>query len=334
MAASMADLFDAELVQEYSNLPFADLTRDKLVEARAACNTIATLEGVLSAYPSLKHEEKTIPGPHGEITLSIFRPSGDGPKPDTPNPKRPAFYFAHAGGMVLGNRFLGSLCAAEWAVKFNAVSILVEYRLAPEHPAPIPVDECYTGLKWVSDNALSLGIDAERIILSGRSGGGALAAGTALMARDRGGPKILAQLLMFPMLDDRMQTTSSEQFAPYAPWPRAVNAMAWECVLGEGHGDKGNESISPYSAPGRAADLSGLPQTFIEVGAAEVVRDEAVSYGSRLWAAGVNTELHVWAGGFHSFDDFVPHATLSKTSMKMRVDWLARVLGVNDGNHS
>jgi len=222
--------------------------------------------------------------------------------------------------MIMGNRFLGTLTAVEWVEKFNAVCVSVEYHQAPEHQGLILVEDCYTGLKWVEENAASLGIDLKKLIISGQSAGGGLAAGVALLARDRKGPALLAQVLICPMLDDRNISVSSKQFRTGGTWTGESNLLGWSCLLGD------KTDISIYEAPGRATDLSGLPTTCIDVGSAEVFRDEDVAYASLLWKSGVQAELHVWPGAFHGFDMLAPKATLSQAAIKARTDWVGRVL--------
>jgi acetyl esterase/lipase len=179
---------------------------------------------------------------------------------------------------------------------------------------------------WAASQAEGWGADASRIIVGGASGGGGMSAGTVLLARDRGEVDVFAQLLICPMLDDRNITVSSQQYGGEVGgvWPRENNEWAWDAVLGEGHADR--DDVDAYSAPARATDLSGLPSTFIDVGAAEVFRDECVDYASRLWAAGVQTELHVWRGGFHGFDLFGATTPVGRASRAARADWVRRIL--------
>ncbi len=144
------------------------------------------------------------------------------------------------------------------------------------------------------------------------------------MARDRGGPAIAAQVLICPMLDHRNTTVSSHQYGGEPGiWTRESTAFAWDAVL-EGLPD---DRIPAYVSPARAEDLSGLPTTYIDAGTAEVFRDEDVEYAGRIWAAGGQAELHVWAGGFHGFDALFPAAVLSAAARCTRAEWLARVLG-------
>jgi acetyl esterase/lipase len=225
--------------------------------------------------------------------------------------------------MVMGTRYSGAAPLVAWAIEHDAVCVTVEYRLAPEHPAPIPVRDCYAGLAWMADHTADLAIDPDRIVIFGGSGGGGLAAGTTLLARDRGGPKLLGQLLQCPMLDDRSDTASAREFDGTGVWDRQCNITAWQAVLGDAFG---TDDVDPYSAPARHPDLSGLPATFIDVGAAETYRDEAVDYARRIWAAGGLCELHVWGGAFHGFYDIVPGAAVSRACLEARDGWLRRRL--------
>ncbi|KAF7555637.1 hypothetical protein G7046_g6508 [Stylonectria norvegica] len=157
----------------------------------------------------------------------------------------------------------------------------------------------------------------------GQSAGANLAAAMALMARDRKGPKICAQLLDSPMLDDRMETNSSKQFVGEGSWSRGSNVTAWTAYLGKAYG---TADVSPYAAPGRATDLSNLPPTYIYAGSAELFRDETIAYAQKLWAAGVPAELHVWPGAWHCFDMLMPGHELSKLSIETRAAWVRRTL--------
>ncbi|WP_163505376.1 alpha/beta hydrolase [Fodinicola acaciae] len=235
-------------------------------------------------------------------------------------PNAPALYHIHGGGMILGTRFFGLDRLIDDVLRFAAVGVSVEYRLAPENPAPAAVEDCYAGLRWLAANAGELGVDASRIVVGGFSAGGGLAAGTSLLARDRGGPPIAGQMLMCPMLDDRNDTVSARQYDGIGAWDRNNNETAWTAVLG------GADQASPYAAPARMPDLSGLPPAYVDVGAAETFRDEAVEYARRIWAAGGQAELHVWAGGYHGFTGFSPNAAVSRAAEATRLTWLRRIL--------
>lgn len=203
--------------------------------------------------------------------------------------------------------------------------VSVEYRLAPENPHPAPVEDCYAGLRWIAERGAEIGMDTDRLVVAGGSAGGGLAAGVALMCRDRGGPQLRGQLLQCPMLDDRNDTPSAHQMRGRGVWDQSANRVGWTALLGAA---RGGPDVSPYAAPARAGDLSGLPPAFIDVGSAETFRDEDVDYAGRIWRAGGAAELHVWPGGFHGFAMMAPDAALSRAAGDAQVGWLRRVLGV------
>jgi acetyl esterase/lipase len=262
--------------------------------------------------------ERLVPGPDGapEVSLLTCLPTGA----TTP---AAAIYHIHGGGMIMGDVRLGVPQLLEWAQELGAAVISVDYRLAPETPHPGPVEDCYAGLAWVAGHAAELGIDPERIVVAGGSAGGGLAAAVALLARDRGGPALVAQMLMCPMLDDRNDTPSARQMAGLGIWDRTSNETGWTALLGAA---RGGPDVSPYAAPARATDLSGLPPAFIDVGSAETFRDEAVTYASRIWQAGGSAELHVWPGGFHGFAGLAPQAAVSREAVAAQWSWLRRIL--------
>jgi acetyl esterase/lipase len=264
-------------------------------------------------------EERAVPGPAGapDVPLLICRPVA-GVRP------YPVVYNTHGGGMVHGNnRTIELACELARAEVLGLAVVAVAYRLAPEHPHPAPVEDCYAGLKWLAEHGTDLGFDVNRIIISGCSAGGGLAAATTLLARDRGGPKLLGQMLQAPMLDDRCATRSMAQLADAGIWDGLSNLAGWTALLGE---RRGGNDVSCYAAPARADDLSGLPPAHIDLGTVEALRDEAVDYAMRIWQAGGEAELHVWAGAFHSFDEWVPDAIVSRAANATRLAFLRRLL--------
>ncbi|WP_214408558.1 alpha/beta hydrolase [Sphaerisporangium fuscum] len=313
--------FDAELAAalEMMQLPPAFLPemipqmREHLRQAPAVSNEQLGRGGAFDV------EERLVPGPAGapDISLLICRPAAAA----TP---LAALYVIHGGGMILGDNRTGLDDLLDVAQEFQLVVVSVEYRLAPENPHPAPVEDCYAGLVWTAEHAEELGVDRERVLVVGASAGGGLAAAVALMARDRGGPALIGQMLICPMLDDRNDTPSSIQMAGRGVWDRTANETGWTALLGE---LRGGPDVSPYAAPARAADLSGLPPAFVDVGSAETFRDEDVTYASRIWQAGGQAELHVWPGGYHGFDGFAPQAAISQDAKNARTRWLRRVLG-------
>ncbi|AWH90978.1 alpha/beta hydrolase [Dietzia lutea] len=259
----------------------------------------------------------SIPGYQGdEILVSVITRKDH-------SPGGPGIYHTHGGGMISGDRFAGLQAVLPWVLDNDAVLVTVEYRLAPEFPDPYPVEDCYAGLVWAAENADEIGFHPKRLFIAGASAGGGLAAGTALIARDRKGPTLIGQMLAYPMLDDRNQTVSSYQYDGAGLWDRESNLLGWSCLLGD---RRGTDDVSIYAAPARATDLSGLPPAFIDCGSAEVFRDEDVAYASALWAAGVQAELHVWPGGWHGFDLGAPDSDMSKAMSTARRAWVARLL--------
>lgn len=236
----------------------------------------------------------------------------------------PLVYYVHGGGMMLGNRWSGIDVVEDWIHRFNAVVASVEYRLAPEAQYPLPQEDCYAGLKWIADNEHRLGLKVGSGMMVGISAGGGLAASVALMARERGGPQLAGLMLIAPMLDNRDDTTSARQYAN-GTWSVEENALGWNSLLGEAA--EHLDDLPDWVVPGRCANLSDLPNAFIEVGTADIFRDDSVEFASRIWAAGGRAELHVWAGGFHGFE-VLSHTLLAQSAVHARSNWLQRLFGM------
>lgn len=233
---------------------------------------------------------------------------------------RPCIFYVHGGGMVLGSPWEGAREFSQWIRDFDVSVATVDYRLAPHVTAPTLVEDCYAGLVHVERNAMLWGIDPASIVIAGMSAGGGLAAGTALLARDREGPRLLGQLLMAPMLDPDGDGDSVRQ-TPDGPWSRAENRAAWDLVLA----GVPAEEVG-HNAPARASSLANLPPTLLEVGSAELFRSETIAYAEHIWRTGGNAELHVWSGGFHGFGSF-PHSAIAQGAIESRRNWLSRLLG-------
>ena len=325
-AASTHPPFDPELSATLAVLP-PELQHPLLLEDIPAWRgQIGLLPGgdeLLLRDGAVGLEERQVPGPEGapDLSVLILRPArGSGGRGQA----MPGIYYIHGGGMVLGDNRTGADQLALWVDEIGAVGVSVEYRLAPEHPHPAPVEDCYAGLAWTAGHAGELGIDPARLIIAGTSAGGGLAAGTALMARDRGGPALSRQILMCPMLDDRGVTPSSQELDGEGVWDRTSNLTGWTALLGDA---RGGPDVSPYAAPARAQDLTGLPPAFIDVGSVETFRDEDIDYAARLSRAGVPVEFHLWPGGFHGFDLIAPQSALAQIARATRLAYLRRSLG-------
>lgn len=316
MTTARPDL-DPELRELLADMPLmSHLSPEVLAQLRRLPST--PVESLL-AHRQVDRREITVPAKDGAlIPLSVFSPAST----DRIN-AAPCVYWMHGGGMVMGDRFSQIDIPLEWLDEFGTVVVSVDYRLAPEATGTALVDDCYQGLLWIAEHSEELGIDPTRIVVAGVSAGGGLAAGVTLLARDLGTPAIAAQMLICPMLDHRNTSTSSRQYSGGpGVWTREMNEFGWRAVLGDLTGGE----VSEYVSPALADDLSGLPTTYVDTGSAEVFRDEDTDYATRIWAAGGQAELHVWAGGFHGFDALYPQAHISATARRTRTDWLARLL--------
>jgi acetyl esterase/lipase len=284
-----------------------------IAERRAALTQLlAAME--VPPNPNVTSEDRMVPGPEGapDVRVRVYRPvTASGPLP--------GIYFIHGGGMILGDIEGEDAAASAICDQVGAVVVSVDYRLAPEHPHPAPVEDCYAGLTWMARSAGELGIDPERLAVYGGSAGGGLTIAVSLLARDRGFPAIRFQMPIYPMIDDRNETPSSHEITDIGLWDRAGNIEAWKWYLGDGKPDQ-------YAAPARAEDLTGLPPTFIDVGTVDLFRDEDITFAMRLMQAGVPTELHVNPGVYHAAEVFAPECELSGVIWARRIEALRRAL--------
>ena len=245
------------------------------------------------------------------VDLTWYHPAGgDGPGS--------AALYLHGGGMIFSLEQIGvlyDLAVREYVAASGVPMLVVDYRVAPEHPDPTPIEDCYSALVWLAEHAADLGVDPARLAVMGDSAGGGLAAGVCLMARDRGGPDVAQQILIYPMLDDRAVTPNPE-LQPFLTWTYDDNVTGWGALLGD---SAGGDGVSPYAAPARADDLTGLPDTYIDVGDLDVFRNEDIAYARRLGDAGVPTELHVYPGCPHAFEALAREAAVSKRAISDRV---------------
>lgn len=261
--------------------------------------------------PSVETRAASIPTPDGAmIELRIHQQAGSSGETG-----RAVIYWVHGGGMVIGSAADDDENLARYVRETGCIAVSVDYRLAPEHPYPTPQEDNYSGLVWVVDHADELGIDPARLVIGGASAGGGLAASLAIMARDRKGPAIGLQLLFCPMLDHRNDTPSSGEITDIGIWDQVMNGRGWAALLG----DLQSGAVPGAASPAREQNLAGLPPAFIDVGTVEVFRDEAIAYASRLLTSGVQTELHVWPGGFHGYDAFAATASISVGTQDARL---------------
>ncbi|WP_269857523.1 alpha/beta hydrolase fold domain-containing protein [Streptomyces sp. RPT161] len=248
------------------------------------------------------------------LDVVLFRPANA-------DRTRPAMLWFHAGGQILGTAHDDVEYHTALALALDCVLAVVDYRLAPETPAPGAADDGYLAYTHLCENAAEHRIDPHRIGIAGASGGGAPAAATALMLRDRQDARPCFLSLSYPMLDDRNETPSSFEVTDLGIWDRRENLLAWAAVLGDRVGDP---ALDPYSAPARATDLTGMPDTFIAAAQFDVFRDEDMDFARRLITAGVPVELHLYARAFHAWDRFAPKSTLARTFEHTWHDFLRR----------
>jgi acetyl esterase/lipase len=312
--------FDPELAPFVESLPASVMgSVDDLATARA---------GILDLIQPLNDKVDLT----GLTVTDHHLPSADGAPdvlvrtyvPDTPAPAggRPAFLDIHGGGFILGTIEMEHGMAAKIARELDALVAVPEYRLAPEHPFPAGLEDCYTALSALHEQADGLGVDVARIAIGGQSAGGGLSAGLALLARDRGGPAICFQFLGIPELDHRLETTSMRTFTYTPMWHRANAIKSWEWYLAGDHDD-----VSPYASPAIAEDRAGLPPAYVTTMEFDPLRDEGILYALRLLEAGVQVELHSYPGTFHG-SALVPFAEVSRRSTEELMVALRRGLAI------
>ena len=217
--------------------------------------------------------------------------------------------------MVLGSVAMWDGPVSRIVSRSGVPFLSVEYRLAPEHPYPAGVEEAYAALTWLHEHADEFGVAPSRIAVMGNSAGGGLAAAVSILARDRGGPPIARQMLIFPMLDDHT-TVTDEHIAPYAAWTYDDNITAWQALLGD---RVGAPDVPAYAAPARVADASGLPAAYIEAGQLDIFRDEGLHYATQLSTGGVPVEAHLYPGAPHEFDVIAYRSDAARRAVADRV---------------
>jgi acetyl esterase/lipase len=243
-----------------------------------------------------------------DVAVRIYRPRA----------AQGAIVWLHGGGFVMGDLDTEHPAAVRAAAGSGSVVISVGYRVAPEHRFPAAMDDAYAVLMWTAQHAEQLNLDPKRIAVGGFSAGAGLAAAVALRARDQQGPSIRLQLLIMPELDDRQETWSAQHFTDTPFMYRDKVSASWRHYLG-------SMPASPYAAPARAADLSGLPPAYIATSEFDPLRDEGICYALRLLEAGVRVELHQWPGAFHG-SQAILSAAVSQRQIAELSDALRRAL--------
>jgi acetyl esterase len=307
---------DPELQGALDRLPSVgtETRLDDLELIRSLRDTMAILQALGTSLPSDEHvttENVTVrvPSRDGELRVRLYRPAerGDG-----------ALLFLHGGAYVLGDAYVEESRCLHLASEARCLVASVDYALAPESPFPAGLEDAYAGLQWLHANASELGVTTSRIAVGGSSAGAGLSAALALLARDRGGPPICFQLLVYPMLDDRMETPSMRMEDTALFTPRAARD-AWAHYLGGRPADH-------LAAPGRAAHLPGLPPAYVLVAEHDPLRAEGIDYARKLVEAGVPTELHLFPGTFHGFDLIGARTRLGRQALEEQASALRHAL--------
>lgn len=307
---------DPELLQFLGGPNTADL--NDIAGSRALANvlTAEALARRLPPPPGVQFRDTVAENANGaNVPIRIYR------RDDLPS-RVGALLFIHGGAFVFGDLELEHDRCLYYAANVDVTVVSVDYRLAPEFPFPAGLDDVNSALRWLVEHAEELGVDPQRICIGGASAGGALAAGLVLLCRDEHGPSIAAQMLLYPVLDDRLATLSVEAFEIYDPWDGERSRQMWPLYLGH-HGD-----ALPYAAPARAGDLSGLPITFVMSCEEDPLRDEDLAFAQRLLHAGVSVELHHYRGTYHAFDVFAPESAVGRRALSEQALFLERVVGV------
>ncbi|MDK2632144.1 alpha/beta hydrolase [Pantoea stewartii subsp. indologenes] len=308
-------LVDPELRPLLANSAPLELTPDAIITLRQQRQDAALKQVQSYRDQRLNIDEHLIAFPgHPSVRVCVITPVAAAGK-------RMGILHLHGGGHLFGSPEQSLSLTSATARRHNCVVVSVDYRLSPETVFPGSLEDSYQVLNWMVNEAAMLGIDPARIGVMGDSAGAGLAASLALFTRDRNGPTLAFQNLMFPMLDDRTVTeTHPNPVTGEFVWTREYNRIGWSALLGEA---PGGEAVSPYAAPARATDLRGLPPAWIGVGTLDLFLDENLDYAQRLIRAGVAVELHVWPGAFHGFHGSET-AAVSLQARELRQIWLSR----------
>lgn len=315
---------DSELEAVIALLPpeFADpasaFADPPTLRVRLAALAQGMADAGLAPVPDARvaRRDLAVPGAAGDpdVPVRFYDPEGR-------ESNGPVILHIHGGAFVIGDLDQDNVSCERMAIATGLPVLSVKYRLAPEHPHPAPTNDCFAVYRWLAGGASGLDVDGEQVIVTGVSAGGGLAAAVAQRARDEGGVQPIYQVLLYPVLDDRMTTPSMRKMIDTPLWNGRSSVHMWRHYLGTGieEGVAGDDT-SPYAAPARATDLTGLAPASLTTAEFDPLRDEAIEYAQRLMQAGVATELHVVPGAIHAFDGLAADIQLSQRVRASRYD--------------
>ncbi len=302
------------------------------------------LQSVLKQSPSIHYSSKTLwlirllissmPAPKAPEDMSIKNikiDNRDGNakirlriyQPVNPASATPVLIWMHGGGYIIGKPEMEDTVCIPFVRELGISIVSVDYRLAPKHPFPAGLEDCYSALIWAKQNSEAFGFDASRIAVGGTSAGAGLAAALAQLAHDRKEATPVFQLLTYPMLDDRTALHRDIDDSNSPTWSQKSNRFGWESYLGEHYGA---DEILAYSVPARREDLTGLPPAWIGVGTLDVFYEEDMMYAQRMKEAGIECDLNVVEGAFHGFDVIDQHLSIVQEFRKSQIDALKKYL--------
>ena len=309
-AWNLNDMITPQLKEDFVNMSNMEITAETLADVR---KIFTARINALPKDKAVKVYNEMI-SPNLRVRVYV---------PDVNSEELPALLWIHGGGHILGVPEQDELLLLEIAKEAKCIIAAPDYRLAPEYPYPADIDDCFEALKWLTDKDKSkLPVRKDKVAVAGQSAGGGLTAALALRARDENGPALCFQMPLYPMLDCRTITPSSNQITDYRVWNRDFNITAWKMYLG----DVKAEEVSQYASPAFAKDLTNLPPTYTMVGSLDPFRDETINYVQRLLQAGVPVEFHIVPGVFHGFEGILMNSQISIQARNEYIQALANAL--------